>query len=293
VCIVNRMDIDSLTHTVCWLYLVTTDAFWDIVFDQANQAADDLGVQLMLDRLEPQSSIEIWHAKMASKMISLCQQGADGLFVTIPSENVVSAIQECQKLNVPVISVNSGASTAQRLGLKHHISQLEFSAGKEAGKLLEENGMTHAICLVYEAGNIGVQQRCAGFAESAAASEGVIDLGMVHVPRDSDTIAIKVLEDTVGRNDDWIGVGILNNGADTVSVITELSKSHPKMVAGTFDLSDKIYDGLDEGVFVFAIDQNPFVQGYMPIWLLTLLASTKQHLLNTFIESGPSFVKNS
>ena len=55
-------------------------------------------------------------------------QGVDGLFITIPSDNVVAAIKECQALNVPVISVNTGAQLAVDLGLLHHISQLEYSA---------------------------------------------------------------------------------------------------------------------------------------------------------------------
>ena len=56
------------------LHGVTTDSFWDIVFEQAAQAADDLGITLRLDRLEPQPSDEVWHAKMANKMISYCRE---------------------------------------------------------------------------------------------------------------------------------------------------------------------------------------------------------------------------
>lgn len=56
------------------LHGVTTDGFWDIVFEQAAQAADDLGITLRLDRLEPQPSDEVWHAKMANKMISYCRE---------------------------------------------------------------------------------------------------------------------------------------------------------------------------------------------------------------------------
>ena len=63
-----------------------------------------------------------------SKPIFSFVQGVDGLFITIPSENVVAAIKECQALNVPVISVNTGAELAVELGLVHHISQLEYSA---------------------------------------------------------------------------------------------------------------------------------------------------------------------
>jgi simple sugar transport system substrate-binding protein len=272
---------------------VTTDSFWDVVFVQAEQAADDLGIDLRLDRLEPQPTTEIWHAKMASKMISLCQEGVDGLFITIPGASVVKAIQECEALNVPVMSINAGAATAKEIGLIHHISQLEYAAGFAAGKRLIEGGMKEAMCLIYEEGNVANQERCQGLIDAVAKSPDATYLETVIVDRDSDAATVKAIEDTVGRDGEWDGVGILNNGPDTAGVIVKLQDIHPKILAGTFDLSDTIYNGLDEEVFLFAIDQNPFVQGYMPIWLLTLLASTKQHLANTFIESGPRFVEKS
>ena len=119
---------------------VTTDEAWEIVFAQANQAADDLGIDLKLDRLAPQPSSEVLHSKMATKIVSLCNEGVDGLFVSIPSDSVAAAIKACQSLNVPVISVNSGAQLAMDLGLTHHISQVEYSAGFEAGK------STYSLC---------------------------------------------------------------------------------------------------------------------------------------------------
>ena len=42
---------------------------------------------------------------------------------------------------------------------------------------------------------------------------------------------------------------------------------------------------------MFGIDQNPFMQGYMPVWLLTTMAHTEQNLQNAFIKTGPSFVE--
>ena len=82
----NTFEPDGITESRCRctdrseiviagvLHGVTTDSFWDIVFEQAAQAADDLGITLRLDRLEPQPSDEVWHAKMANKMISYCRE---------------------------------------------------------------------------------------------------------------------------------------------------------------------------------------------------------------------------
>lgn len=266
-----------------------------MVFHQAYQAADDLGIELRLDRLEPQPTANILHAKMASKMVSLCQDGVNGLFVSIPSDKVVAAIKECENLNVPVISANSGAKKAKQLGLAHHISQLEYQAGYSAGKRLIESGMRESLCLNVEAGNVGTQERCEGFQDAVTESpQNVTSLGTVIMQRDFDTLNLKAVQDFMGRNDaDWPGVGILSTGSSAAIISVELKKLHPALLAASFDLSETIYNGLDDGIFLFAIDQNPFVQGYIPVWMLTMMATSKQTLRNTFIESGPRFVTES
>lgn len=277
----------------------TTSSFWDVVFEQAYQAADDLGVELLLDRMEPQENTEVWHAKMASKIISLCQEDVDGLFVSIPSDRVVAAIKQCQELNVPVISINSGAKIAtEELGLTHHISQLEYEAGFAAGQRFADTGrVKEAWCYAAERNNVGIEERCQGFEaainEAASKRTDIVFKGKIYPEQDLHAITMQRIKDQVNQTGSWEGVGILSTGQTLAREIVVLKKEFPDFVAGAFDLSETIYKGLDDGVFQFAIDQNAFAQGYMPVWLLTLMTSSKQHLGNTFIESGPTFVEGS
>uniref|UniRef100_A0A7S1ZKP5 G-protein coupled receptors family 3 profile domain-containing protein n=1 Tax=Ditylum brightwellii TaxID=49249 RepID=A0A7S1ZKP5_9STRA len=229
---------------------------------------------------------------MASKMINLCNEGVDGLFVTIPSENVVRAIEECQNLNVPVMSVNTGAELSQKLGLIHHISQLEYTAGFGAGKRLIESGMSEGFCLNPEAGNTALVERCKGF-EDALAENSIPYLGMISVPLDNEALFTANVEQAIDREGDWDGLSVLTVGASVVSALLSLKERRPALLIGTFDTPDALFQGLEEGTILFGIDQNPFVQGYMPVWLLTLLSHTKQHLQNNFIETGPSYVDES
>jgi len=272
---------------------VTTDSFWDIVFEQTYQAADDLGVVLDIDRLEPQPTPEILQSKMASRIISLCQSGVDGLFVTIPDDSIIPAIEQCQELNIPVISVNAGMAAAQKLGLTHHISQLEYEAGKAAGEALISEDITEAICINIEAENVATQERCRGFKDAVeAAPQNISYMGQVEIlDKDMGTSIRRAIEEFVGRDDDWSGLAILNLGPGTAGDIIALKEEHPNFVSGSFDINNEISEGIENGVFLFGIDQNPFMQGYLPVWLLTLLASTKQSLKNTFIETGPAFIE--
>ena len=218
---------------------------------------------------------------MSEKIKSLCREGVDGLFVTIPSDIVLPAIRQCKALNIPVISINSGATFAKEEGVTHHISQLEGPAGKAAGETMIQAGMKEGVCVGSDAGNVAIAERCQGFEDAIKESpEDITFLGIVEVDKDKATSFRVAIEEKVGRSGDWDGVGILNTGAMTADDTVALKADHPNYIAGTFDINENVYDGIDKGILLFGIDQNPLMQGYLPVWLLTLLASTKQHFLH-------------
>jgi len=272
---------------------VTTDLFWDVVFQQARQAADDLGIELKLDRLQPQPSADTWHSKMAVQIISLCDEGVDGIFISIPSSLVHAAIQKCQSLNIPVVSINSGALDARQLNITHHISQLEYQAGFEAGSRMAAEGITSGICLSHEPNNTAIKERCDGFeAGLKSVASNIFYIGLHIVPLDSKLVYIEKVENVIRKAGDWDGIGAVSIGPQTLNALMAVRELHPKLVVGTFDTSDEIFDYLDSGILLFGIDQNPFMQGYMPVWLLTIMAHTKQYLRNQYIETGPKLIEN-
>ena len=70
-----------------------------------------------------------------------------------------------------------------------------------------------------------------------------------------------------------------------------LHSFHPEMLIGSFDTSDTLYDALEDNIFLFGIDQEQYLQGYLPVVFLTWNAYTKQKLETFSIETGPRFVK--
>ena len=79
-------------------------------------SANDFGVELILDRMEPHDNPNILFEKMANKIEVLCQQGVDGIFVSIPNSIVLDEIELCVKLNVPVVAINAGSDSSKNLG---------------------------------------------------------------------------------------------------------------------------------------------------------------------------------
>jgi len=300
----NTLGIDGISDSKCdcfdrskikiagVLHGVTTDGFWDVVFEQAIQAADDLGVELIFDRLEPQPSSEVWHSKMAKQIISLCNEGVDGIFISVPSELLHRAVQQCRDLNIPVISVNAGASYAETLGIVHHIAQLEYEAGYQAGSRMAKEGVSAGICLPHDAVNEALTDRCNGFEDGMkAVSPNITYLGNPVVPIDNRAIYVGEVEKIIDTPGDWEGIGALSIGPATLGSLLAVKDQHPKLLVGTFDANNEVFEALDSGRLLFGIDQNPFMQGYMPVWLLTTMAHTKQHLRNPYIQTGPRFVE--
>jgi ABC-type sugar transport system substrate-binding protein len=246
-------------------------------------------IELKLDRLVLEND-DLVATKMANKIIAYCQEGVDGLFVTIVNEDVVPAIRECLKLNVPVLSINTGFSVAENLKLMHHIAQLEYAAGWDAGKEMIEAGMTIGYCLPHDTNTAAVMERCQGFEDAIAEAPNVTYGGNVHVPPDSMALFKTAVEEAVGEAGDWPGVGTLLTGR-TMDDAINLHSYHPEMLIGSFDTSETLYDALENHTFLFGIDQEPYLQGYLPVVLLTWNAYTKQKLETFSIETGPRFVK--
>jgi len=58
----------------------------------------------------------------------------------------------------------------------------------------------------------------------------------------------------------------------------------------TFDLSPDVLQAIKNGQMLFAIDQQPYLQGYLPIVLLTLYKTNLNIVANNVIMTGPFFV---
>ena len=254
-----------------------------------------MGVELLNERFAPgdgQGS-EVMHTRMANRIEELCtRQYVDGIFVSIPSDTVVAAIQKCLDLSIPVISINAGADKSQDMGLMHHIGMLEFNAGKGAGEYLVNSGITSGVCANHAEGVAVVEERCAGFA-AALDEAGVPYIGQAYVPDDNGAIFIDKVEKLVNQEGDWSGVGLLAPGSPQHIPAIALQQRHSGLKIGAFDLSSELYSAIDAGTVEFGMDQEPYLQGYMPVVMLTYAASPGQTIANRVIESGPAFIVSS
>ena len=242
-----------------------SDPFWSVVQRGARMAGQELGV-----RVEYQAPESFDIVTMAQLIDAAVASMPDGLVVSIPDSGALGpALRSARDAGIPVISVNSGSEAATDLGSLVHVGQTEFEAGYAAGRRFAMSGVQKAICVNQEVGNLSLDNRCDGF--GAALGEAGATMELLAAELTDPTESQQRIEAAL-RADPAID-GLLTLGpTGAVPALKALSEGgHTDRVAfATFDASPEILQGIEDGAIEFAIDQQQYMQGYLPVVLLAL-----------------------
>lgn len=261
------------------------DPFWSVVQQGSAQAAEDLSVTV-----EYQAPTTFDMVAMSQLIDAAVATEPDGLVVSIPDgEALTPAIQNALDAGIPLISINSGYETSQELGLMTHVGQTEYDAGLGGGQRMAEEGVTNAICLIHEAGNAGLEERCAGFEEGITAAGGTVEQLVVDL--NNPTEAQQRIDAALSENPDINGIMALGPAGATPAImaVQDAGLSDTVKIA-TFDLSPEVLQGIQDGTVLFAIDQQQYMQGYLPIVFLTLYQRNGNTVAQDIVMTGPGFV---
>jgi len=279
----NNITIGGVVHGT------GNDRFWDMVFSAAEQSAIDMGVELKFDRFGPEENL---YEKMGLKITSLCKSDIAGLFVTLSDEGVIDAVRNCQELNpnLQILSTNAGYEKSKELNLVHHIGMLEDDAGYQAGIKMEEMAtFNKALCFNHNPGLNTTIDRCKGFGRSMN-DMGIEYLGQISAQDNSSTSFVSAVERAVGESGDWDGYGMLLTGLMPLPAALELKKLHENLAMGAFDTDSLLYEALDTGDILFGVDQQPYLEGYLPIPFLMHAILTKNSFAGHALRTGPRFI---
>lgn len=261
-----------------------SDPFWSVVVNGVEQAEADLGITVEYNAPESFDMVE-----MSQLIDTAVASEPDGIVISNPDPSGLGdAIQGALDAGIPVLSINSGSDVFAELGLLTHIGQTEFEAGEGAGQRMAEGGVTNTLCINQEVGNAALDLRCEGFASGL----GGIPSEMIVVELADPTGAQAAIEAALSENPDVDGILTLGpTGADPALAALEASGRDDVQIA-TFDLSENVLTAIDEGRMLFAIDQQQYLQGYLPIVFLSL---NRDYLLvpggGLPVLTGPGFVE--
>lgn len=262
-----------------------SDPFWSVVQNGVNQAGEDLGVEV--DYQAPDTFDLVQMAQLIDAAVA---SSPDGLVVSIPDPDALeNPIRAAIDADIPVISINSGSEVAEDLGVLTHIGQTEFEAGLGAGQRMGESGVTHALCVNQEVGNTALDQRCGGFTEGLAESGGTVDV--LQVDLNNPTESQSRIEAQLTADGDIDGILTLGpTGAAPALEAIQGTNLQDRVSLATFDLSPEVLEAISNGDILFAIDQQQYLQGYLPIVLLSLYSDNLNTIANPVLQTGPGFV---
>ncbi len=282
----NTQSTTSNTSRNLKFYVIThgqaTDPFWSVVKKGVDQAAHDMGVQAIY---EGPASGTFDVVAMAHLIDTAVAAHPDGLVVSIPDPSALGpSIKAAVAAGIPVISINSGSDVAKSLGVLVHIGQTEEQAGIGGGQKMGAAGVKHAICVNQEVGNAALTLRCKGFAEGLAQTGGTVKVIGVNLSNPTQT---QQTVEAALQHDPTID-GILTLGptgaSPTIKALQDLNKLGQIKLA-TFDLSSDVLNAIKAGQMLFAIDQQQYEQGYLPIVFLTLYKTNLNTVANDIIQT--------
>jgi simple sugar transport system substrate-binding protein len=258
-----------------------SDPFWSVVKNGVDDAARTFGVTV-----EYRAPDTFDMVKMSQLIDAAVASQPSGLVVSIPDAAALGdAVKNAVASGIPVISMNSGSDVHQSLGVRAHVGQTEFEAGQGGGRQMAAAGVTKALCVNQEVGNVALDLRCEGFADGLGGSVKVLAVKLT-----DPTATAAAIKAHFAAEPDTQGVLTLGPSAaePAMEALTELGVLG-KVKFATFDLSPMVLAAVRDGKMMFAIDQQQFLQGYLPVAMLALNARYGT-LPAGVVMTGPGFV---
>jgi simple sugar transport system substrate-binding protein len=260
------------------------DTFWSVAKKGAEQAGKDMGVTVKYSESanDPQKQAQLIESAVTEKV--------NGIATSNPNTDALrDPIKKAVDAGIPVITLNSGQGDFASLGAITHVGQDEGVAGEAAGKRLAESAPGKLLCVVHEQGNTGLEERCAGAKKGFGGNvENVQVKGVNDIATSTTELQSKLQSDK-----DVTAVLALNPDIAVAARDAVQGASSDAKLA-TFDLSGDVVKAIEAGEIEFAVDQQQYLQGYLPVVFLTLYNTNANTVGGGLpVLTGPGFVDKS
>jgi simple sugar transport system substrate-binding protein len=270
-----RITVAMITHEV------PGDSFWDLVRKGAETAAKK-------DNIELRYSADPEAPNQANLVQTAVDSGVKGIAITLAKPDAMrAAVQNAEARGIPVVAFNSGLQDWKAMGVLEYFGQDELIAGQAAGDRLTKDGVKKVICVIQEQGHVGLESRCAGVKQRFPNTE-ILNVNGKDMPSVESTITAKLQQD---RSID----GVLALGAPiAMTAVQSVKNAGSPAKVFTFDTNAALVQAIKKGDVQWAVDQQPFLQGYLAvdsIWLYVNNGNVIGGGQPTL--TGPSFIDKS
>ena len=260
-----------------------SDSWWNTIKNGIALAGDQMGVEVEY-RNPPTGDL----ADMARIIEQAAASGPNGIITTLSDYDVLSGpIRAAVDSGVDVIIMNSGTpEQAREVGALMYVGQPEYDAGYAAGLRAKGDGVGSFLCVNHYISSPSSTERCQGFADGLG-----VELGNQMIDSGQDPAEIKnKVQAYLSANPATDAILTLGpTSADPTLLALDENGLAGDIYFGTFDLGEEIVKGIKGGVINWGIDQQPFLQAYLPV---VVLANYHRYgvLPGNNINSGPGFV---
>ncbi|MFH0181036.1 sugar ABC transporter substrate-binding protein [Streptomyces cacaoi] len=272
-----RMTIAMVTHAP------SGDTFWDTIRKGAEAAAAKDNVKLIYSNDETAGD-------QANLVQNAIDQKVDGIAVTLAKPDALKdVVAKAEQAGIPVVGLNAGLGVWKEQGLLSFFGQDESVSGQALGTKINGTGAKHALCVIQAQGDVNLEERCAGVKKTFGGKTDILYVNGTDMPSVKSTITAKLKQDS--SIDEVVTLG----APVALTAVQSVSESGSKAKVATFDLNKDLVSAIEKGSIQFAVDQQPYLQGYLAIDSLWLYKTNgnfsgggEQPVL-----TGPAFVEKS
>ncbi|TGB14740.1 substrate-binding domain-containing protein [Streptomyces sp. MZ04] len=247
-----RMKIAMITHAP------PGDTFWDLIRKGAKAAAAKDNVELVYSS-DPNA------ATQANLIQNAVDQKVDGIAITLAKPDAMKdAIAKARKAGIPVVGFNAGLDAWKQQDLLSYFGQDEKVAGQAFGERLNKLGAKHNICVIQDQGHVALEARCAGVKKTFKGTTENLYVNGTDMPSVKATIAAKL------KQNSKIDYVVTLGAPIALTAVQSVADAGGKAKVATFDLNKDLVRAVQDGAVEFAVDQQPYLQGYLAVdglWL--------------------------
>jgi simple sugar transport system substrate-binding protein len=271
-----RMKFAMVTHAP------PGDTFFDIIRKGADAAAAK-------DNVQYQYSNDLDASKQATLVQNAIDSKVDGIAVTLPAVAALTdVLDKAKAAGIPVVAFNAGFNDWTKTPALMYFGQDEALAGQAAGKRLGDEGAKKVLCVLQAQGQVQLEARCGGVQKGLSGTAEKLYVNGTNMPQVRSTISAKL------RQDPSIDHVITLAAPIALAAVQSVKDAGGSAKLVTFDTNAQLVDAIKSGDVQWAVDQQPYLQGYEAIDSLWLY-KTNANVLGggRAVLTGPSFVDKS
>lgn len=258
------------------------DTYWDLVRKGAEDAAKKDNIELRYSS-DPQAP------NQANLVQSAIDSGVDGIAVTMPNAGAIGPVaKKASEAGIPTVGLNAGMDEYQKYGMSAFFGQEEKVAGNKAGERLKSEGAKHTLCVIHEQGNKSQEDRCAGLKKGQGSKVELLYVNGQDLTAAQSTLNAKLAQD---KSIDWV---MALQAPVALRAVDAIADAGASAKVATFDTNAELVDAIAQGDVAWAVEQQPYMQGYLAVdalWLAHRNGSTVGG--GRPVYTGPSFVDES